>query len=148
MVLALFDSGVDNELKTAIATALQATPKPAAYAPAKPTFPTRILEAEGSTLASFIGPNSWLAFSLFGIDDGWLQLPAAQWGDDGHYQEMSAVMMDLAVINDTAERGVEDIQDYANAANDGDHRGNIILVSASHRIRIPAFLKNEMEENM
>ena len=61
---------------------------------------------------------------------------------------MSAVIRDLAVVNDTAERCIKDIQDYANAANGGDHRGNIILVSASHGIKIPSFLKYEMEENL
>jgi len=99
-------------------------------------------------LASFLGPRSWLAFSLLGNDDGWLDLPPAQWSGDGRYQEMASIMSDLAVVNDAADRGVKDIQDYANAARDGDQRGNIILVSGSHRIKMHSFLKNEMEENL
>ena len=61
---------------------------------------------------------------------------------------MAAVVRELPVVNDTAKRSIKDIQDYANAANDGDRRGNIIIVSASHRIKIPSFLKKEMEENL
>ena len=97
---------------------------------------------------SFVGPDSSLLFSLLATDHAWLTIPPAQWSDNGHYAEMSAVIRDLAVVNDTAERCIKDIQDYANAANDGDHRGNIILVSASHRIEIPSFLKNEIKENL
>ena len=112
----------------------------------KPAFPTHIIQAGQSTLSS-IGPDSWLLFSLLGTDHAWLTLPPAQWSDNVHYAEMSAVIRDLAVNNDTAEHCIKDIQDYANAANDGAHRGNLILVSASHRIKIPSF-KNEMEGNI
>ena len=82
------------------------------------------------------------------MDGAWLQLPPVEWTRDADYQQMSAILSDLAVVNDAAERCVRDIQEYANAANDGNQRGNIILVSTSHRVRIPTFLKNEMEENL
>ena len=64
---------------------------------------------------------------------------AAEWPHDQRYVEMGAIMGDLAVMNDTAERCVKDIQDF-------DHRGNI--VSGSHRVKLPSFLKNEMEEQL
>ena len=53
----------------------------------------------------------------------------------------------IVVVNDAAERGIKDIQEYANAAGDSEDRGNIVLVSNSHRVKIPVFSKNEMEEN-
>ena len=46
-----------------------------------------------------------------------------------------------------AERGVKDIQDYADAASDVAYRGRNILVSNSHWIKLTGFNKNEMEEN-
>ena len=61
---------------------------------------------------------------------------------------MSTILRDLAVANDAAEQCVRDIQEYANAASYGNQRGNIILESESHCVRIPIFLKNEMEENL
>ena len=61
---------------------------------------------------------------------------------------MFRVMTDLAVVNDTAERGVKDIDDFGNAAHDGEERGKLILVANSHSHRLPQFLKNEMEQNI
>ena len=61
---------------------------------------------------------------------------------------MSNIFNNLSVVNDAAERGVKDIQDYANAARDGSCREQMVLVSNMHRIRLPNFLKNEMEEKM
>ena len=148
VVLTLFDNAADDALKLPMATALRETPRPAAFPPGKPRFPKRTLQAPDSTLASFIGPNSWLAFSLLGMDGAWLQLPLVEWTRDADYQQMSAILSDLAVVNNAAEQCVRDIQQYANAANDGNQRGNIILFLTSHRVRIPTFLKNEMEENL
>ena len=59
---------------------------------------------------------------------------------------MSVLINDIAVVNDAAERGAKIIQDYANTARDAEHRGQIILVSNSHRIHLPQFVKNEIEE--
>ena len=61
---------------------------------------------------------------------------------------MSNIFNNLSVVNDAAEIRVKDIQDYANAARDGSCREQMVLVSNMHRIRLPNFLKNEMEEKM
>lgn len=75
-------------------------------------------------------------FELLHRDADWLALPAAQWEDNEHYVAMAKIVTDLAVVNDTCERSVKDVQDYANAANDRVYRGNIIVVSNSHRIKL------------
>ena len=67
---------------------------------------------------------------------------------NGDYMEMVKVVNDLAVVNDTAERGVKDIEDYANQATDGVKRENTTLVSNSHRSKLPDFKKNEMEKRI
>ena len=64
------------------------------------------------------------------------------------YVALCSILKGLAVVNDYAEHSIKDIQDYANASGDGDYRGDIILVSASHRIKLQSFLKNKMEENV
>ena len=61
---------------------------------------------------------------------------------------MATVACDISVVNDTAEQSIKDIQDYTDAAMDGDFRGQIILVSKSQRIKMQFFLKNEMGENI
>ena len=102
----------------------------------------------GSSLSSFVGPKSWLPFHLLAQGSAWLLLPVEQWQDDGDYQQMASIVEKLAVVNDTAERSVKDIADFANAAHDGEMRGKIILVANSHRFKLPEFLKNEMENNI
>ena len=61
---------------------------------------------------------------------------------------MEKILSSISVVNDTAERGVKDVEDYANSSKDSEHRGRIVLVSNSHRSRIPEFKKNEMENNI
>ena len=101
----------------------------AAFLPKKLQFPTGTLQTPGSTLASFVGPVSWLAFTLLGIDHDWLDLPPAEWLHDPRYVEMGVIMEDLAVVNDTAERCIKDIQDFAIADRDGNHRGNCVCIT-------------------
>ena len=43
------------------------------------------------------------------------------------------MLKDLKVINDYAERYIKDITEYANAAQDSQHRDDILLVVEDHR---------------
>ena len=67
---------------------------------------------------------------------------------DEEDKHMAAIVCNIPVVNDSAERSVKDIQDYANVAKDRTHKENIMLVSNSHRVTIQAFLKKEMEEHL
>ena len=147
-MLSLFDNNLDDEVRRSVADALLATRNPGNFQPMKPLFPTDILELPGASLASFVGPRSWMAFQLLSMGSAWLSLPVEQWEDDDEFQRMAQIMSDLAVVNDTAERSVKDVEDYANAAHDGEKRGKIILVANSHRFKMPQFLKNEMEHSI
>ena len=100
------------------------------------------------SLRSCIGPNSWLMFELLGIQHDWLMLPSDDWEQNDEYKKMKTLISSPSVVNDPAERGVKDVQDYANASRDGNYREQIVLVSNSYRSRIPKFFKNEMEEMM
>ena len=134
--------------KRQIADRLLKTPKPVNHQIKKPVFPTAILRNQNSSLASFVGADSWLLFTLLEAGDDWLDQPPVLWPASRHYREMHNVVSDLSVVNDTAERSIKDIQDYADSANDTDQRQNIILVSQSHRIKIPNYLENQMEEKL
>ena len=59
---------------------------------------------------------------------------------------MPCVVMNVAVVNDAAERGINDIQEYANAAQNAFCRVRIVLAFNFHRPS--CFLKNEMKENL
>ncbi len=147
----MFDKKADEEVKQEVATKLANTRRPQVFPPGKPSFPSVRVERSQTgelTLASLVGPKSWLMFHLFGANHGWLALTPAQWEANQDYTEMSHKVHNLEVVNDSAERGIKDIQDYANSANDGGHREKIQLVSSSHRIKLPEFKKNEMEEEL
>ena len=81
------------------------------------------------------------------MDTDWLSLSPNQWEQNQSFRRTKAVVSELAVVNDAAERGVKDVQEYANAARDGEHRGNIVLVANRHRQKLPRFVKGEMEKH-
>ena len=56
----------------------------------------------------------------------WLNLPCEEWTLNIRYKEIENTVLDLAVANDTAERAVKKVTDYANSANDGGQRGKIV----------------------
>ena len=149
VILALFDNEISDEQKGKIASALLQEIKPATFNPGNPKF-TDVLQNNyiNIELYMFVGPRSWLAFELSGFDHDWLQLHPSLWASDRAFLDMACIMTDLAVVNDTAERGIKDVEEYANASQDGEQRGKIILVSNSHRAKLPAFLKSEMEHHI
>ena len=95
-----------------------------------------------------VGERSWLLFHLLDCEGDWLNLPPGQWDQSQEFNMMANIVKNIAVVNDAAERGVKDIQEYADAAQDGSCRERIVLVANSHRAKLPSFQKNEMEEHM
>ena len=53
--------------------------------------------------------------------------------------------MYLSVTNDTAERAVKKVTDYANSVEDGGQRGKIIGVAAWHHTKMSGYTKNDLE---
>ena len=67
------------------------------------------------------------------------------------YRRLPCLLMrciPFQLLRTQAEHCVKAVQEFANAAWDGMYRGDIILVSSSHRMKIPTFSKNEMDENL
>ena len=52
---------------------------------------------------------------------------------------MKEMVQHIAVVNDAAERGIKDIQEYANASDNETYRNQIIVVANDHRHKIPKF---------
>ncbi len=144
----LFDEELPDSTRQQIAREISRTPRPQQFPPGKPVFPKyRVEQATHGelTLDSLVGPNSWLLFELLQTDGAWLGLPPRQWSANQDYAAASSIIHHLQVVNDGAERAIKDIQEYSDSARDGGHRGDIVLVSSSHRIKLKSFLKNEME---
>ena len=64
-----------------------------------------------------------------------LQLPAEEWHSDDQHLQMEIIVLDLAVVNDTAERAVKKVTDYAYSADGGGQHGKIVEVAAWHTPR-------------
>ena len=64
--------------------------------------------------------RSWLAFEALNLQHNWLGLPPTQCSDAQEFLDMVRIISDIAVVYDTAERGVKAVEDYANVTNDED----------------------------
>ena len=100
-----------------------------------------------ASLDTFVG-SKWLIFHLLHADGAWLKQHPSEWKFDEEYIRMEKFLSTISVVNDTAERGVKDVEDYANSSKDSAHGNRIVVVSNSHRSRIPEFTKNEMEDDI
>ena len=55
-------------------------------------------------------------------DSCWLNLPLEDWQNNAQFQQIENIVQDLAVTNDTSERAVKKVTDYANSASKSDPR--------------------------
>ncbi len=151
VVFSLFDTDTDNNLKARIATKLNGIQRPANFTMGKPKFPEATIAAAEHgevSLDDLVGPKSWVLFHLLGEDGAWLALPPDQWAGHPGYARMETIVHQFAVCNDSAERGIKDIQEFANLSKHGGIRAQLVMVANDHRARIPAFKKNVMEEEL
>ena len=70
VVYCLFDNELHNDEKAAVSAALLASQQPNPFPTGKPQFPNNRLYRGTPTLAHIVGPNTYLAFQLLGIDSG------------------------------------------------------------------------------
>ena len=100
-----------------MAETLLLIPSPADFHTGKPRFPVDRIGFQ-QNLRTFIGERSWILFEKLNGHGDWLHLPVAEWETDQEYVKMKAVLKDLKVINDPAERCIKDIQDYFDLTTD------------------------------
>ena len=144
-ILSLFDEGLEFQQRTIIANKLLTHQKPLTFGPGKPKFPD-VHVLDGSDLSKFIGPRSWLLFDLLRMPNPrWLRVPAENWESIDEYVTIKNIVMDLSVTNDTAERAVKKVTDYANSAQDGGMRGKVVEVCAWHHTKMSGYTKDELE---
>ena len=76
-------------------------------------------------LSSFVTERSWLLFTLLGVNElDWLDQPPLTWINHPSYQYLRKFCKDLQVVNDPAERAVNDVQDFAQMTRDPAYRDN------------------------
>ena len=132
VIFGLFDDGLDNAERKAMAAQLMRFPNTGNFEPGKPVFPTELM-VQNPRLDTFVGPRSWLLFHILNANGVWLQRDVDEWDSDVEYTRMHACLRDLKVVNDLAERCIKDIQEYADLAKDSQYREDILIVATDHR---------------
>ncbi|KAG0719634.1 hypothetical protein GWK47_050101 [Chionoecetes opilio] len=147
VILCLFDDMVSDKEKK-VADALVALPAPRYFAPGKPNLQPviRLLTDTRPSLAVFVTERSWLLFKLFRLDTAWLLTEPATWPLSPAYQELRDLTRDMKVVNDSAERAVKDVQEYANMTRDAGHIDDVILVGIDHRCRLSHLRKADLND--
>ena len=89
--------------------------------------------------------GSHFIFDKFGFSKEWLQRPVQEWDTRTDYMEMADFFQNLLVTNDTAERGVKFISDYAMClTKDSQDRQNILQVVEQERRQISNVTKKNL----
>ena len=150
VVVCLVDRDCPGEEKKAVAKALYETPRSDHFRPGKPELPADFWPETGvmPSLASFVGPKSWLLPHLLSLDAEnmeWLQLEVHQWSLMSGYKKFSELVEKLVIVNDPAERGVKLIQDFVNTTQDEEIRQWRMLSAADQRKR---YSKNMTKKDM
>lgn len=137
--LALFDERVEDEMKTSMVVNFSRAPnKIAVKRLEKKTFD------HNSPLSEYVTSRSMLFFDLLSKNGqeeakSFLLKPPTLWSDDAIFQDMSAKVKLLKVVNDTAERGIALIQSYNSAlTKDETQKQYLLQLVSSHRKQFPA----------
>ena len=74
-----------------------------------------------------------MLFQKLNAEGEWLQLPVEEWDIDEEFSCMKNILNDLKVVNDLAERCIQDIQEYCKLTMDPNYREDILLIATDHR---------------
>ena len=132
VIFALFDHDLNENERKMMAEALCQIRRPANFQPGKPKFQVDLL-CQYPQLHSFVGERSWLIFDKIGAHGNWLYQEVNMWDSDEEFCKMRKILGDIKVVNDLAERCVQDVQTYANLAKDSEYREDILIVASDHR---------------
>ena len=101
---------VDNGTKHDIAARINSTPMPDEFRLGKPVF--REVD-ENISLADLVGSDSYMLFRALKINTDWLAKPVIEWHSDPAFITAETFVRTIKVVNDTAERKVKLITDFA-----------------------------------
>ena len=100
----------------------------------KPEFPDIL---EKTRQVDLVGPKSWFMFLKLKLDHGWLKKDPESWSNNPNFEVAQTFVRTVKTTNDTAERGVKLMTDYAQIlTEDEDMKKWILQVVDSHRKKI------------
>lgn len=143
--LALFDDGVDLDMKRKMVSAL--FEKEGEEEPAKRVAVPDPKVLLAKSLDFFVSTNTKNLFHRLRLPDTFLHTDPEEWEINQDYQTAKSRILHLAVVNDRAERGVALIQDLnGRITRNEDQLQFLVQVVADHRKRFPDASKKTMVE--
>ena len=136
VIFSLADRDVTDDVKSRMVAGMIAAGRPQQFTPGKPQMKPELLrgrDPEAPQLHEFVGPRSWLLFENANLATEWMALPLDQWAVNPDFLKFKAVVANINVINDAAERAVKDVSDFANFCLNEGRRDEVIRVVNSHR---------------
>lgn len=142
-IFALCSDKVGESEKSAMAEKLLATPRPDEHVVGG-NVPV-VISDEGVKLHELVDEDSWMVFNILEMKGEWLNDEPAKWIDSDEYRLMCDFVSGLRVTNDTAERGVQLVQQFSRTltSKEGDMQWLLQCVEA-HRRKIPNFSKGAL----
>ena len=92
------------------------------------------------SLQKLVGRRSWSLFNILSMTEDeldWLEADVKSWSSNPGYKKFADFVKSLAVVNDSAERGVKLIQDFVGSTSDESLRQDMMLAVSDHRIKKP-----------
>jgi hypothetical protein len=145
VILSLFSNLVSNDQKARMAAHILSFSPPGQYKLGKPVFQELAVNTQ---LHDLCGPDSYMLFYLLGTEYDWLREDPMGWEHSKDYREMEEFARTVKVVNDTAERGVKFITDYAKILTKNEDLRRKLLqgVEMSRKIN-PDFKKSTLNSN-
>ena len=148
IALAFFDQTVEASEKKAMVAALsrQGTEEPAKRISVDHQDQSTILE---KNLHDFVTHNTRNFFHILSIRDSFLSSDPTTWATNEAYLESEAVVKELRVVNDTAERGVALVQEYSSLLTKNEEQMQFALqVVQEHRKHFPDSKKSTIVQGL
>ena len=96
-------------------------------------------------LQDFVGRGSLFLFDVLGFEKHWLKLPVSQWQTDPAFLQMQRFVNCMLVTNDTAERGIKLVSDFAKSlTKDPDQKQYLLQVVEQARRQCPDASKKSL----
>ena len=134
--LALCDDGTTDKEKENIVQAMLTAGRPQTFQPKKPDMKSNLLQGRAPglpSLSEFVGPRSWIIFTMLDVNVAWMEHPPSQWEECNEFLRFQHLIKSLKVVNDCAERAVKDMTEFLNYCQDAERREHVVMVVSHHR---------------
>lgn len=110
-------------------------------------LPATIKGSLNLKLSDSVMSGSHYLFDKFGFGKSWLAKPIQEWKECEDFKEMSEFFRNLLVTNDSAERGVKLVSEYAQIlTKDPEERQDILQCVEQDRTEVPDVTKKTLSK--